>query len=43
MVLLLLCSLRDSAFSFHTDPSWKNSFFHIGAWAFSSSMSQWHA
>ena len=32
-----------SAFSFHTSPPSKNSFFQMGTFAFSASMSQWHA
>ena len=38
-----LSAARDSAFSFHTSPPTKNSFFQIGTSAFSSSMAQWHA
>lgn len=32
-----------SSFSFHVEPSSKNSFFQIGTVAFSSSISQWTA
>ena len=38
-----LSAARDSAFSFHTSPPMKNSFFQMGTSAFSSSMAQWHA
>ena len=41
--LYVLCNRRDSAFSFHTSPPSKYSFFQMGALALISSIAQWQA